>query len=315
MNTKLPLALIVTYNPGPGFENHLERLFTGFERLILVDNGSSLATQTMLQSQARLWKEALVLQLNSKNLGVAAALNLGFAWAIQHGYKHLVTLDQDSLPAPEMSEALLTSFERHPNREKLAVLAPVIVEELLHRPARYIRAKSHFFFERVTCESSYLRNVTFAITSGSFYNLQHFPNIGPFREDFFIDYVDTEFCLRAISSGYEISIACNAKMIHHLGNRQKKHFLGSEQYPTFHPPFRWYYISRNRIPLLRIYAFQLPHWFFYEIAITLVSFTRMLLFETQRIAKIRAFFIGTLDGLRAKMGEMPEHSRRFLNGA
>jgi rhamnosyltransferase len=310
---KQSLALIITYNPPSGFEHHLEQLFVEFERLILVDNGSSPAAQKMLQDQVELRRDALVLLLNPTNLGVAAALNQGFAWAIQRGFDFIVTLDQDSLPAPGMNETLLNSFEHHPNRRKLAVLAPTIVEELLPHPARYIRSKAHFLFERVTCEKSFLRNVSFAITSGSLYNLTYYQDIGPFRDDFFIDYVDTEYCLRAIARGYEISIACDARLIHHLGKRQKKHFLGREQYPTFHAPFRWYYISRNRVPMLRIYAFHLPHWFFYEIAITLTSFTRMMLFETQRTTKIRAFLIGTLDGLLGKMGEMPEHSRRFLN--
>ncbi len=179
------LALVVTYNPDPDFSDHLKQLFMEFEKIVVVDNGSSLATQKMLQDQTHSWNGALTLLPNPKNLGIATALNQGFAWAIQHGYNLLVTLDQDSSPVPGMNEALRIGFERHPNKDKLAVLAPVIVEELLKQPARYLRLKNRFFFERVTCEQSYLRNVSSAITSGSLYNLRTLSRDWSFPRRFF----------------------------------------------------------------------------------------------------------------------------------
>lgn len=311
---KQPPALIVTYNPAQSLGQHLDILSTEFDEIIIVDNGSGPETRDFLAEQARQRETALKVIFNDQNLGVAAALNQGFSLALKLGYDQIITLDQDSVPEPGMKQALVDGFQAHPNRERLAVLAPVILEELLGRAPRYVRARNRLFFERVSCSQGYLRNVTFVITSGSLYNLNLYRTIGPFREEFFIDAVDTEYCLRAAKLGYEVSVACSALLNHALGSRQKKMILGREQHPTFHSPTRWYYISRNRIFMLRAYALRFPHWFFFETAVTLSWLGRMILFEDQRRRKLKAFWLGIRDGLRKKSGEISPETQNSIQG-
>lgn len=306
------ITLIVTYNPPDAFEQHLERLFSEFPKIILVDNASSQLSKSLLQRESTKWKQAISIQFNQKNIGIATALNQGFQWAIEHGYEYVITLDQDSTPATGMVDTLIQGLENHPNRGKLAVLAPMIVEELLPRLSQYMRRKNKFFYEHASAETGLLRNLTITITSGSLYNLEIWKKLGPFRDDFFIDYVDTEYNLRAIQHGYEISVQCDARLIHNLGKRQEKKLLGKKLYPTFHSPVRWYYISRNRIAMLKMYALKQPHWFFYEMITTLRTFIRVFTLENQRIEKFKAFLYGTYDGLRGKMGEIsPEVKNRL----
>jgi rhamnosyltransferase len=150
------------------------------------------------------------------------------------------------------------------------------------------------------------------ITSGTLYDLQVYQQIGPFQDDFFIDYVDTDYSLRARQYGYRSMVACNALLNHRLGSRQKRVFLGGDHYPTFHSPLRWYYISRNRIPMLRRYALRFPHWLTYETVASFYWLAKMLLFETRKAAKLRAFFLGTLDGLRGRMGPAPDSVLKAL---
>ena len=63
-------------------------------------------------------------------------------------------------------------------------------------------------------------------------------------------------------------------------------------------------MSRNRIPMIRGYALRFPHWFTYEIVATAYILLRMLITEDQRLEKLKAFWRGTLDGLRGRMGKM-----------
>lgn len=308
-------VLIITYNPAENLDRHLDTLYEQFNEIVLVDNGSSLETRNCIVEQARRRGPALKAILNDDNLGVATALNQGFSLAVELGYDRVITLDQDSVPEPGMKDALVNGFQNHSNREKLAVLAPVIFEEVTDQSARYLRQKNKFVFERLYCDQQFLRNVTFVITSGSLYNLNLYRVLGPFRDDFFIDAVDTEYCLRAIRSGYEVSVACGARLAHTLGNRQRKSILGQIHYPTFHSPTRWYYISRNRVSMLRMYAWRFPHWFFFEMAVTLTGFTRMLLFEDRRLNKIKAFLLGTRDGLRKKMGKISRETQKILESS
>jgi rhamnosyltransferase len=311
---KQPPALIVTYNPAQDLGQHLNTLYTEFDEIIIVDNGSSAEARDILAKQVQQRGPSLKVIFNDQNLGIATALNQGFSLAMQFGHDQIITLDQDSVPEPGMKQALLDGFQAHPNREKLAVLAPVILEQLLGRHPRYVRAKNRYLFERVSCGEQFLRNVTFVITSGSLYNLFLYQHIGLFRDDFFIDAVDTEYCLRAAQLGYEVSVVCGARLNHALGSRQKKSVLGSEQSPTFHSPIRWYYISRNRIFMLRLYALRFPHWFFFEMAVTLTWLGRMILFEDQRLVKLKAFLLGVRDGIRKKSGKISPQTQKSLQG-
>jgi rhamnosyltransferase len=312
LNQSKTLALLVTFNPPDNFLFHLKELYKEFNQIVLVDNGTSPEKQSILHYPIQQYGEKIFLFKNNKNLGIASALNQGFQWAIEHGYEYVITLDQDSTPAQSMTKTLLQGLEEHPNRENLAVLAPMIVEKLLPRRSQYMRRKNKFFYEHVSAETGLLQNVTITITSGSLYNLEIWKKLGPFRDDFFIDYVDTEYNLRAIQHGYEISVQCEARLIHNLGKRQEKKLLGKTLYPTFHSPIRWYYISRNRIAMLKMYALKQPHWFFYEMITTIKTFIRVFTLENQRMAKFKAFLYGTYDGLRGEMGEIPQKVKEEL---
>ena len=305
-------ALVITFNPSYNLENRLDFLYTHFDHILLVDNGSEPDIRRVIEGQIQQRGTKLGTILNPRNLGVATALNQGFSLAMQLGYDYVITLDQDSLPVPGMKEELLQAMQTHPNREKLVVIAPDVIEDTLGEQTRYLSSRHRLSFERVTCKEGLIRNVLFVITSGSMYNLNLYKQIGPFRDDFFIDAIDQEYCLRAIGKGHEVSVACNARLEHHLGNRRQKQFLGKTHSPTFHPPFRWYYISRNRIMMILLYGWRFPQWLFHETGVALKSLIRMLLFENQRTIKVKAILLGTWDGLTRRSGEMPLQVKKSL---
>jgi rhamnosyltransferase len=255
-----------------------------------------------LTQEAQRRKPALTVILNETNLGVATALNQGVRWALEQGFQYLFTFDQDSRLSPGMVATMLEVLATRGEDEPLAVIAPVVNDPVVNIRARYLRPKYNLLYEWTSCKGGVLDNVTYVITSGSLYNLEAYRKIGPFRDDFFIDYVDTEYCLRARQHGYRILVCCEAYLDHRQGERQKRALVGRDHYPTFHPPLRWYYRSRNRIALLRQYALRCPHWLTYEIVASFYTMTKMILFEPQKLAKLRAFLLGTLDGLRGHMG-------------
>lgn len=297
---KIPPALIITYNPTINFRKRLEFFYEQFEQIIIVDNGSTHEACNFLKRESKYKKTSLKIIFNKENLGIATALNQGFQWAIEQGFEEIITFDQDSFPAKGMVSTLQKTLETYQNS---TIVAPVVADPLVKVEARYLRTLYKFFFERSICNNRVLKNISIVITAGSLHDLKIYQELGPFRDDFFIDYVDTEYCLRANQHGYKIIVACDAYLNHRLGEREKRNLLGRDHYPTFHSPLRWYYISRNRIPMLRKYAFRFPHWFFYEIIASSYTLIRMLLFENHKRAKLNAIFLGTRDGLREKMGK------------
>ena len=309
---KTPLGLIITFNPSSDFFVRLDSFCAQLDKIILVDNGSEPETCRLLEQEAQRRNSALTVLFNDTNLGIATALNLGFQWGIEHGYEYLIAFDQDSDPEGGMVSAMLEACSSYSADSNLAIIAPVIYHATVDFQSRFLHPKHRFLYERVPCHGKVLENVTYVITSGSLFDLITYQEIGPFRDDFFIDYVDMEYCLRARRLGYQIIVACDARLHHRQGERERRDLWGHDHYPTFHSPLRWYYISRNRIPMLCQYALRFPHWLLYEIVATVYVLLRMMYFESQRFMKLKAFFLGTLDGLRGRLGKAPDEVLKVL---
>jgi rhamnosyltransferase len=306
------LGLIVTLNPPPEFLLHFNALGRQVEQILLIDNGSAPRIRHILQEEVARRGRSVVTIFNDLNLGVAVALNQGFQWALEHGYEQVVTFDQDSYPAPGMIRELLEMYASHPHRDKIAIIAPNVEDPLVGIRALYLRPRGKFSFERVSCRGEVINDVAIVITSGSLNNLAVYQKLGPFRDDFFIDYVDTEYCLRANQRGYKIAVACNACLHHRLGDQQKKQIGALTLRPTFHSPLRWYYINRNRIVMLGMYVFKTPYWALYDILVGGYAFVKMLLYEDQKLRKILAVMLGIFDGLFRRMGPIASSRKRWL---
>ena len=292
----------ILFNPGETLANNVEGLSAQTSYVILVNNGSS---EHVFERIEQLSNKHVEIIWNERNLGIAAALNQGLRRAIELGYSWGITLDQDSRPAADMIARLCEAYRETKDPERIAILAPGIFNRGLDKSTYYLRPRFGPFYERARCDGGILESVSTVITSGSMINLMIFQELGGYREDFFMDFVDTEYCLRARMSGYKIAVACGARLEHVLGQRREVRVIGLRLYPTFHPPQRWYTISRNRVVMIRMYALSFPHWFTYEIAASLFTLVRRLLAEDERLAKLRAVWRGFLDGLRGKMGQGP----------
>lgn len=305
---KVPV-LIVTHHPEPVFFKELPALLAQFEHVYIVDNASAEETRQRLEQAAvQFESQRLTILFNPDNRGIASALNQGFRWALEQGYKYLVVLDQDSRPASNMTHELLRVYETHPHRERIAILAPRIVDGRTGEVASVLQWQGAFLRKEVP-QDNRLEHVALVITSGSLNILSVYKHLGPFREDFFIDYVDTEYCLRAHANGFQITVACQADLYHRLGDQQQRQLAGLTLRPTFHSPRRWYYIHRNRIQTARNYFLRFPAWVVYDFFVGIYAILKMFLYETHKIQKGKAVFLGILDGLTRHMG--PISARRL----
>jgi rhamnosyltransferase len=306
------LGLIVTFNPPSQFYSDINILSSQLDQVLLIDNASSPVIRRRLEQEAKKKRASLKLIFNDFNLGIAAALNQGFRWALAHGYEYVITFDQDSRPAPNMVTELLKAYNSHSSRERIAILAPQIQDTITGERITYLKKSNTFTMERVSCQADVLEDISLVITSGSLNNLATYQKLGGFREDFFIDYVDTEYCLRTTQQGYKIIVACNAVLHHRLGDQQQKQIGRLTLRPTFHSPLRWYYINRNRIVMLRTYALKAPYWAIYDVMVGSYAFLKMLLYEDRKLQKILAVMMGIFDGLFRHMGPIPPSRKRWL---
>lgn len=285
-------AVVVTYYPDNGFSARLESLLAQFLKVIIVDNGSQGDAADLLCSES-LSPDVLV-HRNQTNLGIATALNQGVEIAVQRGFDWLVTLDQDTLIFPEMFETLLEVYGKSGGGN---VLIGGNYWDA-HKKRNFIQCKKspqQPFVERKTL-----------ITSGTLVPLSLFKAIGFFREDYFIDSVDHEFCLRARKHGFQILISCLPVMRHSIGVHVEnagwlRRFLSFN-----HSPVRKYFIARNTVVTVKEYMLQEPTWSLRQAWRLLSDFASILIFESEKLEKATAFMVGIVHGVAGKMGPIEE---------
>ena len=277
-------AVIVTYKPDAGFRDRATRIAKQVGGLVIVDNGSSPESTNLLTGLAGELNAELI--RNAQNLGVAAALNQGVLLARESGYQWALTMDQDSLPREDMTERLIGVYNASLEREKLAVVGSDYPRNALRRASTGDNGNHPSWIERKA-----------VITSGSLLSIGAFQLIGPFRDELFIDHVDTEYCLRARSKGFKIAAVCAPLMEHTIGAPSLHRLPWKQTVTGNQPPIRRYYMARNTIVLLRTYIRKETIYVFSLLWSLSKSILLMLLFESERVQKLRATAAGVRAGL------------------
>ena len=165
------------------------------------------------------------------NEGIAKRLNQAMDQASLNQYDYLLTMDQDS-------SFKAGDFEKY--------------KSLIQSTAY-----NHVAQFGVNCQPDYTQSkeqpeeALTLITSGSILNLSITKNIGSFKEDFFIDFVDAEFSYRVIQNGYINLMFSNIVLNHALGTLVEGRGLGNfkKSMRIIHAPIRVYYIIRNGLYL------------------------------------------------------------------
>jgi len=279
-------AVVVTYHPDPGFPDRLARVRSQVGGVVVVDNGSSPPAREMLRCAAGPDVELI---LNDTNLGVAGALNQGVGRARDRFFRWALTLDQDSVVEPFLVQALLEAYNDFPMKEKVAVVGSNYFDEK--------RGKT--LVPEFPAQPLCLEQTT-VITSGSLISVDAYGKVGPFRDDFFIDHVDDEYCLRARSRGYKV-ILCRRPVIRHsIGSAKTARIFGREVWTSNHSAARRYYMMRNFTVLARAYWTTEQAWVALRLLRHAAFMILMVLFEEEKTAKIRNIARGIMDGLRVK---------------
>lgn len=278
-------AVVVAYFPDEGFEARLQTLLPQVAKLVVVDNTPDAI---LLSAEINtLWGGRLHCITNHANRGVAVALNQGIEYVLQIGCKWLLTLDQDTRCYPDMVATLLRVHEAC---EPGAVVIG----------GNYFDTQNHQLKVATGGETECLEQKT-VITSGSLVDVGAARKIGGFREDYFIDQVDHEFCLRVRAHGFRVVISRKPVMEHSVGSSGGVRLPWLGILPN-HPPLRKYYIARNTVATVAKYWRREPDWCLRRSVRLLLGLLLMSTLEQQRIAKARAFAAGFMDGVLHRMG-------------
>jgi rhamnosyltransferase len=283
-------SVVTTYRPGHGVMQNLAALRRQTKGLVVVDDGSPLECVSILQAASIDMGFQLI--LNVKNLGIAAALNKGVRWAKAQGFQYVALFDQDSTVTDGFIPAILAEYDSHPHRRNLALVTPCQVNRNDGRTRVHGCAEDG--------------GPLVAITSGSLMPIEIFERCGWFEEGLIIDCVDHEYCLRARSLGYTLAECRKAVLLVAVGATTCHRAFGLEINATHHSAKRRYYMTRNRLVMVRRFWKRQPGWCFRTIRDVLQSTINLTLVEDERWNKLTHTARGVYDALCGRMGKVVE---------
>jgi rhamnosyltransferase len=297
-------AIVVTYNPDPdGLRRGLREIAKQADFVVVVDNASHNLNQCQLDQMGRELNTRLEVVRQPQNIGLGAGFNAGIEVAEKLGYPFIVLFDQDSVPQAGMIGELKRSYETLVERGiRVAAVGPRFRDAVNGSLSDFItRDDGHHVSP---CEEVAGTVVTdFLISSGTFMPMSVFREVGLMDETLFIDYVDTEWCLRGQSKGWVVHGVCAAIMEHSLGESRRRMWFIRWRNVPYHKPFRYYYIFRNSL-LLRHRAYVPVHWKKANLLHNITLAGYLLCFIPGRFANLRMIWQGIRDGRKGVAGRM-----------
>lgn len=281
-------AIFVTYNPDDNIVENISSILSQVSEIVIVDNASNTDAQEILRNISKDKKVTLI--LNNRNRGIAYALNQGVKYAISHEYQWLLTFDQDSLAPSDYLKTLLLTYHSADNRDSIAIVAPTYktstgLVSFSHAPSK-------------NCDNKAYSEVKTTMSSGNLIITKVFEEVGFFNEDFFIDFVDHEYCLRLAKSGFRIVESHQAILQHAIGASTKHSLLGLNIVTTNHNAMRRYYKYRNMITVIKKYFFDSLSISFQILRVFLSEPIKILIFEKDKCSKIKSIARGIAHGLK-----------------
>jgi rhamnosyltransferase len=281
-------ALVVSYN---GDWEHVTHMVGGLTRAgiayVIVDNGSA--------NPAPL--EKLNTIFLGENLGIAAAQNAGIQHCLEQGAGIVVFFDQDSVIEADFVEALVGPVID--GRTKIA--APVFFDSKQGFAYPIVRFSKYGFrtkFDPLQMDGPLITNVV--ISSGTAVAVDVFAVAGVMNAAMFIDYVDTEWCLRCFAHGYTVRVDPQVTMRHSIGDRTIS--LGRFKVPI-HSSLRRYYRIRNSFMLLRL-AHVPKLLALREIAFSVIHQLLILMVVSPRTPYVTIALRALWHGLRNRSGRL-----------
>lgn len=290
-------AVIVAFNPNATeFSKVVHSVVNQVDSIAIVNNGTNSLGHTKLNA------EKIDVIENHQNLGIAAAINIGLKHLIAKKCTHFLLLDHDSVLPSNMVSALLQNLNdsNDNNGHLTAAIGPAYYNTRLNKFAPFIRFGSFWNIRIRIPQQPALIDVDFLISSGTLLTIDALQKIGFMDEGLFIDFVDTDWCIRAKLKGFKLYAYSGITMQHALGD-VPLNFFGFT-FPM-HSPIRHYYIARNAIMLMMKKTYPL------NVKLIIFSlFVRIFIFYSlvpkNRIMQLKKMLLGIKDGFKGVAGKI-----------
>lgn len=284
-------AAVILYKPDSDITYRLiESVLEQVDVLCIIDNSP-------LPTVLNIPKSRLHYHHFPKNIGIAAAHNIGLTDLHAAGCIFGMLLDQDSIIDDDFAFRLssLLVASKVENRPVVAI-GPRIICSFSEKTVKPRIQREISVYENLVC-------VTQIISSGMMIDLSKLNQIGFKDERLFIDGVDHEWCWRAKTQNLLVAIANNVEMVHKLGDGRSK-FAGITY--KVGSPVRLYYQFRNILILARR-GYVPNYWKTRNILVLPIRFFANSLLQNNKRERIKYMLCGLWDGLLKKEGAFTDN--------
>ena len=275
-------AILVSFNKLPSKED-IEKIFNGgINNICVVNNNINFSEESFLSSHNNIYF------LQNKNIGgLAGAYNkaLDFVYENIKSSTHIVFLDDDSdfIALKKFIDSQHT--QKFLNNNERMVMSPRYIETATQMLGRCVELR-RFYYKVFLPTKKNLVKVSFVINSFSIWPIKVISEIGEFDTRLGIDYIDTDFCMRAKALNIPIYINNEIKFNHTIGKRIFYKFLWLDLQSSGHHYFRKEIIIRNTRILIFRYGFKEIGFLFLCIVRICYEYLSVLVAEKNKIKKI-----------------------------
>ena len=288
-------GVVVLYNPSENVKTNINTYLNNLDKLYVVDN-----SPIPNNNEKNFTNSKIEYISNNGNKGIANALNVACKRAIKDEADWMLTMDQDSSFKDNGLGKMIIFLNELKNNKIFSEVIGTEYDELAILSALQ-RTGMNFDDDLVGIDFPLV-----VMTSGNLINMKIYNKLGGFKDWLFIDAVDFEYCLNAKKHKYKVIQMNTVELNHNLGKIEKKKILNKKTYITNHNAVRRYYITRNRHYLYDMYHKYFPEYCKLEVGMTKKELIKIILFENDKINKIKNILKGYIDYKRGKKGAINE---------
>jgi len=281
-------GVVVLYNPDESIIKNINSYINDIDKIYIIDN-SETKNHELINKIVTISDKCIYIDNNS-NQGIANALNVGAKLAIENNADWLLTMDQDScFDTNDLS--ITNNWIENNDTAIIGIVSPY-----------HLTIDQTDIYKK---ENKVIDELT-VMTSGNLLNLEAYNKVGEFEEKYFIDYVDHEYCLRLKKNGFYIKVHKNSILIHALGNISSQYLFGKKIVYTNHNYIRRYYMTRNRLDVIKKYFFKYFIFSLKEIKGIVFEWIKIILFEKDKLKKQKSIILGMKDFIFNNYGKYYE---------
>ena len=277
-------GMVTLYNPTDEDIKNINSYINDIDVLYVIDNTEGKSNEDRLPKNKK-----IKYYFKNENVGVATALNEAARLAIKDGYKYLLTNDQDTFFRENVIKEMKKDIETH-DMSNIGIVTPWHNTKLMDKKPDTKYDDPHD-----------------VMTSGNILNLDVWEKIGGFKDWFFIDGIDIEYCINLHKNGFKILRDNDLIIDHNLGDIFYKKLPGRLYLCTNHAAIRRYYIMRNYHYIFDMYKDNKDEiGYLYSLIAQRHNIIGVLLFEKKdKFKKIRNYIRGYKDYKKGIKGKYP----------